>query len=377
MSDARAKAEARRAKILAREMKVSALGTDDISLPLPSNTSVNKKIIVDINNTGDNVIVEGDTKIDVTDNSISPATTPSISIRERPIAARRHLIKSATLTTVSDSVNTNSDSIDNTAITTDSTGKNSSIVNHDDPEVESIEQFEKRDAVVPSSSSSSKSSPSKDSKSKLVIAKKTLKEIESEIAQNTAAFDAKTLSKGTTPDEKKDAHATTTDDDATALKKSQQQLKLNKLPSNIQPSSVMRLVRLVIIILLGLYQGYVVIRANNQVSKSSSNIIDSTEILQHSQPTFSSSRRETTATRTWSQWFISTLTSPFESSITAVGVAWWIASIVENTVAIRVCLCLCAYIVICDLIDYLLMLDMFDISHSQSMTYYKQYVSTS
>jgi len=363
MSDARAKAEARRAKILAREMKVSALGTDDISLPLPSNTSVNKKIIVDINNTGDNVIVEGDTKIDATDNSISPATTTSISIRERPIAARRHLIKSATLTTVSDSVNTNSDSIDNTAITTDSTGKNASIVNHDDPEVESIEQFEKRDAVVPSSSSSSssKSSPSKDSKSKLVIAKKTLKEIESEIAQNTAAFDAKTLSKGTTPDEKKDAHATTTDDDATALKKSQQQLKLNKLPSNIQPSSVMRLVRLVIIILLGLYQGYVVIRANNQVSKSSSNIIESTEILQQSQPTFSSSRRETTAPRTWSQWFISTLTSPFESSITAVGVAWWIASIVENTVAIRVCLCLYAYIVICDMIDYLLMLDMFDV----------------
>ena len=116
----------------------------------------------------------------------------------------------------------------------------------------------------------------------------------------------------------------------------------------------MRLVRLVIIILLGLYKGYVVIRANNQVSKSSSDIIDSTEILQHSQPTFSSSRRDTTATRTWSQWFISTLTSPFESSITAVGVAWWIASIVENTVAIRVCLCLCAYDVMCDLIDYLL-----------------------
>ena len=368
MSDARAKAEARRAKILAREMKVSALGTDDISLPLPSNTSVNKKIIVDINNTGDNVIVEGDTKIDATDNSISPATTASISIRERPIAARRNLIKSATLLTVSDSVNTNSsnsfsDSIDNTAITTDSTGKNASIVNHDDPEVESIEQFEKKGAVVPSSSSSSKSSPSKDSKSKLVIAKKTLKEIESEIAQNTAAFDAKTLSKGSTPDneKKKDANATTTDDDATTLKKSQQQLKLNKLPSNIQPSSVMRLVRLVIIILLGLYKGYVVIRANNQVSKSSSDIIDSTEILQHSQPTFSSSRRDTTATRTWSQWFISTLTSPFESSITAVGVAWWIASIVENTVAIRVCLCLCAYDVMCDLIDYLLMLDMFDV----------------
>lgn len=346
MSDARAKAEARRAKILAREMKVSALGTDDISLPLPSNTSVNKKIIVDINNTGDNVIAEGDTTIDATDNSIPPAITTSISIRERPIAARRHLIKSASLTTVSDSVNTNSsnsvsDSIDNTAITTDSTVKNASFVNHDDPEVESIEQFEKKDAVVPSSSSSSsKGSSSKESTSKLVIAKKTLKEIESEIAQNTAAFDAKTLSKGTTPDEKKDAHATTTDDDATALKKSQQQIKLNKLPSNIQPSSVMRLVRLVIIILLGLYQGYVVIRANNQVSKSSSDIIDSTEILQQSQPTFSSSRRDTTATRTWSQWFISTLTSPFESSITAVGVAWWIASIVENTVAIRVCLLL-------------------------------------
>lgn len=364
MSDARAKAEARRAKILAREMKVSALGTDDISLPLPSNTSANKKIIVDINNTGDNVIAEGDTKIDATDNSISPATTTSISIRERPIAARRHLIKSATLTTVSDSVNTNSsnsvsDSIDNTAITTDSTGKNASIVNHDDPEVESIEQFEKKDAVVPSSSSSSsKGSSSKESTSKLVIAKKTLKEIESEIAQNTAAFDAKTLSKDTTPVEKKDAHATTTDDDAaTALKKSQQQLKLNKLPSNIQPSSVMRLVRLVIIILLGMYQGYIVIRANNQVSKSLSDIIDSTEILQLSQPkvTFSSSRRDTTATRTWSQWFISTLTSPFESSITAVGVAWWIASIVENTVAIRVCLC--AYdVMLCDLIDYLLML---------------------
>ena len=341
MSDARAKAEARRAKILAREMKVSALGTDDISLPLPS---VSKKIIVDINNSGDTCTIEGDTTIDpsTTDNSISPAITSSISIKERPIAARRHLIKSASLTTVSDSANSAGDTIDNTAITTDSTENVAAIVNHDDPEVESIEQFEKKDAAAPSSSSSSSSSSkvssSKESTSKLVITKKTLKEIESEVAQNTAAFDAKTLSKGTT-DQKKDANSTPTDD-ATALKKSQQ-LKLNKLPSNIQPSSVMRLVRLVIIILLGLYQGYVVIRANNQVSKSSSSssvIIDSTEILQQSQPTISSSRKGTTSTRTWSQWFVSTLTSPFESSITAVGVAWWIASIMENTVAIRVCL---------------------------------------
>lgn len=362
MSDARAKAEARRAKILAREMKVSALGTDDISLPLPSNTSVNKKIIMDINNnSGDNVIAEGDTVIDAStsDNSISTATTSSISIKERPIAARRHLIKSVTLTTVSDSA---INSIDNTAITTDSIENVAAIVNHDDPEDESIEQFEKKDnAAAPSSSSAA---ASKGSTSKLVITKKTLKEIESEVAQNTAAFDAKTLSKGTTPDHKKDTNAatTTTDDDATTLKKSQQ-LKINKLPSNIQPSSVMRLVRLVIIVLLGLYQGYVVIRANNQVSKSSSSVVinDATEILRQSQPIISSSRRkDTTAPRTWSQWFISTLTSPFESSITAVGVAWWIASIVENTIAIRVCLYL--YDVMCGLIDQLSYDDvMFDV----------------
>lgn len=354
MSDARAKAEARRAKILAREMKVSALGTDDISLPLPSNTSVNKKIIVDINNnSGDNVIAEGDTVIDAStsDNSISTATTSSISIKERPIAARRHLIKSVTLTTVSDSA---IDSIDNTVITTDSIANVAAIVNHDDPEDESIEQFEKKDAAAAPSSSSA--AASKGSTSKLVITKKTLKQIESEVAQNTAAFDAKTLSKGTTPDQKKDTNAATTttdDDDATALKKSQQ-LKLNKLPSNIQPSSVMRLVRLVIIVLLGLYQGYVVIRANNQVSKSSSSVVinDATEILQQSQPIISPPRRkDSTTPRTWSQWFISTLTSPFESSITAVGVAWWIASIVENTIAIRVCLHL--YDVMCGLIDQL------------------------
>ena len=124
MSDARAKAEARRAKILARERKVSVSTADDAIADLAPLTS------------GERV--------------------------ERPLAARRQKIQDASEKAMEDS--------------TGGDGKESA----DEPKEE----------VAKLETSAMESAPSSSSK------KKTVQEIEAEIKQRTAEFDAKVLKEG-------------------------------------------------------------------------------------------------------------------------------------------------------------------------------------
>ena len=167
MSDARAKAEARRAKILARERKVSVSTAEDDAIadvgPLTS---------------GDKV--------------------------ERPLAARRQKIQEAAEKTAEDVVGENA-------------------------EETSIEPQEKEDESVPVAAPSSSSK------------KKTVQEIEAEIKQRTAEFDAKVLKEGIHKESNKES----------------KKVKKLKISTNngITAGAVIKLFRASIIIALGILTG--------------------------------------------------------------------------------------------------------------------------
>lgn len=105
-----------------------------------------------------------------------------------------------------------------------------------DPDVETIDEMAK---IVKSNSTNSIESSTPTPKKEIVYVKKTMKEIEEEVAINTKKFDENALKK----DEKKEG--TSSSKPIAAVKPKV------KLQSNVQPSSIMRLIRLLLIVLLG------------------------------------------------------------------------------------------------------------------------------
>ncbi len=109
--------------------------------------------------------------------------------KERPLAARRQHVQSLTPTKI--------DTVDSSeAMQSDVVEKVETPIkpNTDDPEIESLDE-----ALVRSQKSKSESTPKKE----IVYSKKTMKEIEAEVAQNTAAFDKGTLKSSTAEKDKK------------------------------------------------------------------------------------------------------------------------------------------------------------------------------
>ena len=170
MSDARAKAEARRAKILARERKVSVSTTDDDAVADVAPLTSGEKV-------------------------------------ERPLAARRQKIQEVAEKVAEDVI----------------AGNAKEVLN------ESQEQGEESKSVV------IETAPSSSSK------KKTVQEIEAEIKQRTAEFDAKVLKEG-------------------ILKNSVKEEKKKSTPkvskdTGISAAAVIKLFRATIIIALGVITG--------------------------------------------------------------------------------------------------------------------------
>ena len=170
MSDARAKAEARRAKILARERKVSVSTAEDDAVADVAPLTSGEKV-------------------------------------ERPLAARRQKIQEAAEKTAEDVVGGN-------------------------VEETSTEPQEKEDESFPIASETAPSSSSK---------KKTVQEIEAEIKQRTAEFDAKVLKEGIHKESNKES-------------KKVKKLK-NSTDNGITAAAVIKLFRASIIIALGILTG--------------------------------------------------------------------------------------------------------------------------
>jgi len=207
MSDARAKAEARRAKILAREnKKVSAINPDE--------TLIN------------------DNKKESTDNSI----ITQVIDKERPLESRRKYIAAKAdepcIVPVQES-------------------------DHADPEDISITQAQqilKENASKLKKTDENKSGDINMEKKKIIYVEKSMKEIEKEVEMNTKKFDETTLK----PDSemKKTSDSIKTDKKSDGID-SEQVLKRVKVLQKVQvsPASVIKLLRVLLIITLGVYTG--------------------------------------------------------------------------------------------------------------------------
>mmetsp|Transcript_67898 Transcript_67898/g.133547 ORF Transcript_67898/g.133547 Transcript_67898/m.133547 type:complete len:410 (+) Transcript_67898:17-1246(+) len=314
MSDARAKAEARRAKILAREssMKVTAIG-DDLTLP-----------------------VEG-------------------KAQERPLAKRRNLVKAISeksldvdcATPTKGDAPTTEDEVSKTEETPTKDDvkvgdeKEAKKVLDDDPEVESIEQHSEKQDDTSASSPTPKSQEEKEALLKKLSPKKTLKEIEEEVARNTAKYDEDTL-KAEKPVGMKRAKV----NKETAMKN--KAAAATSSSNNINPTNVTRLIRMFVIIFMGVYKGYyatlsnmnsrdnAMIMAMEGVSmQSASQPVQSITFDEFGEPIVEISveqqqqQQETKPSRTWGQWVQYKMTAPFESTVTAVGISYWIANMLS------------------------------------------------
>lgn len=184
---------------------------------------------------------------------------------ERPLAKRRNLVKSVSEKNMDDTESSTPMKGEPTSESTEvtpakETSKNEQNVdgikpsetigrdvnNWDDPEVESIAQLEEKH----NETAQSPSKPTEDGEGnkemfKKLSPKKSLKEIEEEVARNTAQYDADTL-KG----------------DGKAMKRSKvsketvmKSKAAGALTYNINPTNVTRLMRMVVIICLGAYKG--------------------------------------------------------------------------------------------------------------------------
>lgn len=203
MSDAKAKAEARRAKILARENKnVSAVSVD------PAVTLFDSYLGLDCN-------------------AISKDETASVS-KERPLATRRSYVNA--LAKGDNSSKEEDDSKENTAQSTIDTSQS----NSEPDQVDSSDKYVHKNPEV----DSKKEDSPKLTEKEVEFTPKHVREIEKEIAENTAKFDAQTLKKSEEKNEKK------------ILDK-----KKPPIVSNIQPASLLKLIRLVVIIALGAHIG--------------------------------------------------------------------------------------------------------------------------
>jgi hypothetical protein len=116
-------------------------------------------------------------------------------------------------------------------------------VNTDDPDVETIEQLEEKHSATKATVSSSQ----KSGLLKALSPKKSLAEIEAEVARNTAQYDADTM---------KGEPISKTKRTSRDMKDATSQAKKAVITSNnVNPTNVTRLIRMFVIILLGSYKG--------------------------------------------------------------------------------------------------------------------------
>lgn len=333
MSDARAKAEARRAKILAREKK----------------TTISAVISTE----------EDDLYANLTE----------VKGKERPIAARKSLIESKA---------------------TETPGK-SDEPNAEQSEPSSPVPMSREDSILAEALAevvepTTPTNVNKEKKYKLPP-KKSLEEIEREVAENTKKFDEKTLNikptdgdkDSTTINDKKDEVEKNDDDASTATTETKKEtassssrkraagkagsssssaetkeekeansklekirlMKLKQANANqhtIEPTSIMRILRFLLIVSLATFTGYRIVDKNRKaalqmsdqlLTKPQRQLLELDEFNPSATSFTATATDESTETntkeRTWMQYFQYRLNNQLEASLSALMVVSWIS----------------------------------------------------
>ena len=157
--------------------------------------------------------------------------------KERPIASRRSYVTSLSKGESSESNEQNGDSPNPVVIEESATITDSSYV---EPSNSSTEANATENN---SSNSEVKEAVTTESSNKVEFTPKAVKEIEKEIAENTAKFDAQTLKK----DDKKSKGGKSV---AAKIKVA--------APSNIQPASVLKFLRVALLLIVGVHIGVLI-----------------------------------------------------------------------------------------------------------------------
>eukprot|EP01031_Cornospumella_fuschlensis_P024746 gene24746-29902_t len=289
MSDAKAKAEARRAKILARDSTRSRTVAAVVELDSEEAPEINL--------------------------SIGP-TTP----KERPLAARRSFIRQKT-----EELQPTEDTKTEKDTETDSDVKDTKT--EKDVKDTTSDNNQSKDTKTENSAQGEVEDTTTSSSAKLQLPpKKSLEEVEKEVAEYTQKFDANmtsvkapkkttTATATTTTTEETTATTTTTAKDAP--------LVLQKKKSNVDGAAVMRLVRLLMLVCLAAYTGYRVVCASQMEARTSVNMAYDEFNPSPLADSMASSAEATE--RTWLQYVQGRIVSQTESSVTAVSLMYYLS----------------------------------------------------
>jgi hypothetical protein len=317
MSDAKAKAEARRAKILAREgtRLLVAKGEKD---------SINEPVGGD----GEDVAAP--------------------KVRERPLAARRNLVAA----------------VGGAEPKSDESGKDEKDGTAEPATAAETATSAATTTTAPSSSgaASSSSATSSDKGPAMTLTSQRTREIEQEIARNTAKFDENVVKK----DGNKEVEKSKEEEKAKVLKKIA--MKAAKAP--LQAHQVMRFIRVLVIVLLAAVTGYRSATTNmdevvaygrhrpaagaEDAARPSTSAAASVGGMDSARQALSAVLGGPSATdvphfsgavnqaaqdasdipggRTWVQWAHSRLLRQLECSLTAVWLVWWVTSLFTSLV---------------------------------------------
>lgn len=322
MSDAKAKAEARRAKILARDSSkrtVSAVPAGEEDDALYANLG-------------------------------------EIKGKDRPIAARRNLIRSTSqidtdaiggvtsepTTPMGDKTEKKSDgdfdavATNDISSTTVATEENKSASDKDDKK-DAVDSAVPTETPVKSSSESSSSNVTAQSNSSIspksstskLPPPKTLEEIEREVAENTAKFDRNMSFR---------SNNKLTPERLAQL----EQLAKQKKSASVDPSNMMRLVRLLVIGLLAAYTGFRTAEISRHEALSPSKFSELQTIKEFDEfgnivsevPVAMGDviKKNPAEGRTWIGYFQDQYTRRSECTISAVMLSWWVAGIFKRFV---------------------------------------------
>lgn len=300
MSDIRAKAEARRAKILARESSSSQ--SRSIRSSLNEELPISSGAAKEGSETGEGM---------ETELSLLPATSVRV---ERPLAARKKRISEAAIA-LKQAV--------------------------EEKEEASKEKEEEEDTGI---SPSSSSSLGKEAPSRRVS---TIEEIELEVRQRTAEFDAKVRSSQNREGNK--------EEEVSLLKKKKRESKRSSSSNSSSSNSVMLWTRLILVLAMGISTGYRAIPKDPLIrsllhAKYASSSLSSSPSSPFMPSSFSELKEEASSddfsassaqqkerileagetlrsleeTRTWSQWFSRKLRRQVETSVSAVSTVGFI-----------------------------------------------------
>eukprot|EP01033_Poteriospumella_lacustris_P013123 gene13123-9398_t len=302
MSDAKAKAEARRAKILARDSSKRTVSA----------------------------IVAGD------EDDALYANLGEVKGKERPIAARRSLIRSVSqvdtdAASTASAPNTPKEKGgvegDNAEVEGETPQKDDSTSNTEDKTEKEQANESSEVAVEPKSPLPKTSEPKSETK---LPPPKTLEEIEREVAENTAKFD-RTMSFR--------SNSKLTPERLAQL----EQLAQKKGTSSVDPSNLMRLIRLVVIGLLAAYTGYRTAEVSRLEALRPSKLTEIQTVKEFDEfgnlvaevPVALGDAPKVTNPaegRTWVGYFQDQYTRRSECTISAVMLAWWIAGVFKRFV---------------------------------------------